>query len=57
MLTRHQLISKIMTASENSKIDDESNMLARVANRLAHHGAPYEGNLTEKEIGVIVKFL
>jgi hypothetical protein len=57
MLTRHQLISKIMTACKNSKIDAESNMLARVANRLAHHGAPYEGNLTEKEIEVIVKFV
>jgi hypothetical protein len=56
-MNAHELIAKIMHNSATTKNDRESNILSRVANRLAHQGCLFEPELTREEISVIQRFM
>lgn len=51
------LLDRIHTAARTAKLDAEANMLARLADRVAHQGAAFEAPLTAGELEVVKRFL
>jgi hypothetical protein len=51
------LLAKIHTAAKTARVDAEANMLARLADRVAHQGAAFEAPLTESELALVKRFM
>ena len=51
------LLAKIHAAAKTARVDAEANMLARLADRVAHQGAPFEAPLTESEMALVKRFM
>ena len=57
----HQVVARIMTAARHEKDDKMSNILSRIAERLAEIGTPYAGHwdgpLTPTELKIIRRYI
>lgn len=51
------LLAKIHAAVKSARVDAEANMLARLADRVAHQGYPFEAPLTESELTLVKRFM
>jgi hypothetical protein len=51
------LLHKLHTAARTAKIDAEANLFARLADRLANQGRPFEKPLTQSEVNILKRFL
>ena len=56
-----EIVTRMMNAAKNEPDDRKSNLISRVADRLAHANTPYAshwgGNLTKEELDLIKKFV
>lgn len=55
-LTAHDVIERLHAASASARDDATSNVIAKLANRLAHQGFPFERPLSEAEQILIAKY-
>lgn len=51
------LLAKIHVAAKSARVDAEANMLARLADRVAHQGYPFEAPLTQSELALVKRFM
>lgn len=51
------VISRLHHAAAAAKIDAEANLFARLADRLANQGRPFEKPLTQSEVNILKRFL
>jgi hypothetical protein len=52
----NDIIARLHDAAATSKSDAMANIISKLANRLAHQGAPFEKPLTETEMTLISKY-
>ena len=57
----HEVVARIMAAARSEKDDKMSNILSRIAERLAEIGTPYAGHrdgpLTPTELKIIRRYI
>lgn len=51
------LLAKIHEGAKVARLDAEANTLARLADRVAHQGAPFEPALTAAEMEMVKRFM